>query len=328
MIGADVLNYIDQDVKDGVEGIKIFGVPKSGKSNLMRRINKDCMLRHKENLIMPGTVNCEWRNLLYHKDKPVRDYKILLPEGIEFGFHNITHEIKQHIEYINYDNLKIADYLEDNEQFLLVVYDNHFDDLLLHHRIAIWNNIAKQLIRRMYSLEQAIGLCFDEGGIYFPQISLGDHYAEIYRFSNLVVDFRKNNIRLQLISQLDTEMLNTISEKQFWTILRKGVYSKRIPRKARRVTPFYAIDQYTILEGGIYTSGNTVVKMKESDRMMKIVPQSDPQIETKENQKIKNLREQRDKTLIALYDKGLSSRQIAGIVGLGKSRVAEIVANA
>jgi hypothetical protein len=324
--GADIQDYIDQDVKDGVEGLMIYGVPKSGKSNMARRIDKDCMIRYEENLIMPGTVNCEWRNLLYHQDKPVRDYKILLPEGIEFKDHNLTPEIKKHLEYKNFDNINVADYLEDQKQFLLVIYDNHFRDLLFYKRVEIWNEVARQLIDRTYSLETPIGLTFDEAGVYFPQIALSEHYSEVYRFSNLVVDFRKNNIRFKGISQLDTEVLNTISLKQYWTVLRKGVYSKRIPRKARRVTPFYAIDQYTILEGGIYTSGNRVVKMKESDYMMKIIPQTMPEESTKQDKKLTKVMEQRDNAIKALNDLGRKQRQIKEITGLSLTRVNEILA--
>ena len=226
MKGADIFNYIDQDVKDGVEGLNVHGVPKSGKSNIVRRINKDCMLRHNENLIMPGTVNCEWRNLLFHPDKPVKDYKILLPEGFEFKYHNIPDYMEKHFEVINYDKIQLADYLEDKSRFLLVIYDNHFRDIYFYKRIEIWNKIAKQLIDRTFQVERPIGLTFDEAGVYFPQIALAEHYGEIYRFSNLVVDFRKNNIRLITISQLDTEIINTIRLKQYWTILKKGFSRK------------------------------------------------------------------------------------------------------
>lgn len=278
MKGADILDYIDQKVKDGVEGLTIYGVPKSGKSNMVRRINKDCMVRHKENLIMPGTVNCEWRNLLYHPDKPVKDFKILVPHDYKISGYLIPPEISAKTVKTDFSKIKIADYLEDKEQFLLVIYDNHYRDLEFPKRIAIWNEIAKQLNDRTFQVEIPIGLTFDEAGVYFPQLSLADHFIEVYRFSMLTVDFRKNNVRFIGISQLDTEIVNTIREKQYWTILRKGIYSKRVPLKVRKGTPFYALDQYAILEGGVYTRDNRVKKMPETDSIMKMIPQEQLEI--------------------------------------------------
>jgi len=269
-------DYVDENVRDGKEGLNIFGNPKQGKSNTANRICKDEMLKYGKNIIMPGDVNCEFRNLLYHKHKPIKEFDILVPKDCEFKFANMPNWVEKHIKRVDYSNdIILEDYLKNKSSKLLVIFDDHLDDLIYWKRLQIWNDISKQLIRRTFELERPIILRFDEAGVYFPEIALSDHYRMIYRFNYLNVSFRKSQVQIILIAQIDTEMKSTIHGKQTWRICKKGAYSKRIPRVVRKAAPFFSRDQFALFNGGIYNKECFIYKMEEAPVVWKMIPTTD-----------------------------------------------------
>ena len=270
MKGVSINDYIDANPKDGIEGMCIFGVPKSGKSNMAHRIISDCLKRNNENLVMSGDMFCEFRNLILSQSH--YDYEILIPKGFKIKY--FPEEIKKKLPLteIEYKDINIEKYLINQTRKILVIYDAFFYELLLYKRVGLWNNIAKQLLYRTYSLDKPIILLFHEGGVFFPQISIAEQWMETYKFNQLNVDFRKGLVRLILISQLDKEILSTVREKQYWIIYKKGNYSDSVPKPIRQRTPFFAVDHYCISYGGIYTSNNRVKKLPEQKEIWKMIP--------------------------------------------------------
>lgn len=273
MKGVSLVDYVTDDIRDGVEGLNIHGVPKSGKSNMATGICDQLMNAYGENLIIPGDLNCEWRHFV--SNKSVDDYIVLIPEELE-GNIELLNVDKSHLDYIDYSELDIKNHLlmkdeSEKTNFMLVIYDAHFQGSEFYRKIVLWNKIAKQLIRRTYLLYTPIILLFHEAGVYFPQISIGKHFEEIYNFSQYLVDFRKSKIRAILISQLDSEIVNTIWYKNYWSIYRKGRYSKRVPSDIRDQTPFYGITKYCISHGNLYTPNNIVKKYNECSDMWKMI---------------------------------------------------------
>lgn len=330
-------DYIDEDTRDGKEGVCIFGNPKQGKSNTANRLCKDEMLYHKKNLIMPGDVNCEFRNLLFHPHNPIKEFDILVPHDCEFKFANMPDWIKKHIVKVNYDNdIIIEDFLKGKEQKLLVIYDDHLDDLIYWKRLDIWNDVSKQLIRRTFSLDNPIIFRFDEAGVYFPEIALGEHYRMIYRFNYLNVSFRKSHVQIMLIAQLDSEMKSTIHGKQIWRILKKGAYSKRIPLAVRLSAPFFSRDQMALFYGGIYNKEVFIYKMEEAKDVYKMIPLTvydDTNISTnQENGREKYVTEYLKKFLPQLFhqwpeQKKITKAKLAKLTGIPPSTVAFWIKN-
>jgi len=316
-------DYIEEDTRDGKEGLKIHGAPKQGKSNTLNRIDKDDMLRFGKNLIMPGDVNCEFRNLLYHHQEPVKSFDILVPHDCEFKFANIPEWALKHLVKVNYDNdIIVEDFLKNKDRHLLIVFDDHLDDLIFHQRLNIWNDIGKQLIRRTFELDRPIIFRFDEGGVYFPEIAIGDHYKGVYRFNSLNVSYRKSKVELQLISQLDSEMKQSIHGKQNWVIYKKGVYSKRVPMKIRRAAPFFSRDQMALSYGGIYNKEVYIYKMKEAPVVWKMIPITDYQ-----DRDIKTVDEQEAKKVVYAYMKSILPdfiKEYKNIKGFTMTRLSKI----
>ena len=290
-------DYLHEDVRDGKEGLCLYGNPKQGKSNTDNRLCKDELEYHHRNLIMPGDVNCEWRNLLYHPNKPVKEFEVLVPKECEFEFGNIPEWVHKHLTPVDYSNdIILEDFLKDKEQKLLVIYDDHLDDMVYWKRLEIWNDVGKQLIRRTFDLdkkpsERVILLRFPEAGVYFPEIALGEHYKQIYRFNFLNVQYRKSHVQVMMEAQQDAEMKSTIHGKQNWKMLKKGAYSKRVPRVVRSSSPFFSRDQLALFDGGIYNKEITIYKMQEAPVPWKMVPLTDYN-EQEMSQNEEKLREQ------------------------------------
>lgn len=288
-------DYLKEDVKDGKEGLVIYGNPKMGKSNTLNRLDKDDLIAHDRNIIMPGDVNCEFRNLLYHPDKPVLEFDILIPHDCEFEYAQLPEWVLKHIKKIDYSkDIIIEDFLKKKKRKLLVIYDDHLDDMVYWKRLDIWNDVTKQLIRRTYDLhlpanQRTTILRFDEGGVYFPEIALGEHYKMIYRFNYLNVSLRKSHVQIQLAAQQDSEMKSTIHGKQTWKILKKGAYSKRIPKNVRTSAPFFSRDQMALFYGGIYNKEIYIYKMQEAPVVWKMVPLTDFNNEEMTENKLKEI---------------------------------------
>lgn len=282
MKGVSIKKYIYDNDQGGVEGLCVFGVPKSGKDNLINRVNYHCMKDNKENAIIPGDIFCEFRNLAIHKDA-YTDLELLVPQGYDIYPHLVPDWVWKLKEKggcrteVNYSKIDIKEYLEDQNGKLLVVYDGLFDGLLLWKRVQLWNDIGQQLIRRTYDLEKPIILRFSEAGVFFPYVSLKEHWHEVYFFNQMNVDFRKADVRLQLISQLGKEIMNTVREKQYWILCKRGRYVgvDTIPKKLRERLPYYAQDEYAILYGGIYTGGNRNKFLPEAKDKWKMKPLGD-----------------------------------------------------
>jgi hypothetical protein len=190
-----------------------------------------------------------------------------------------------------------------------------------------FNDIATQILFRTYTLEKPIVLLFHEAGVFFPQISLKEHWRETYIFNQLNVDIRKGLIRLILISQLDKEILNTVRSKQYWVIYKKGKYSDGVPEPIRKNTVYYDVSQYCIAYGGIYTPRNTITKLKESKTVWKMIPVDDP-LEYCINNNLIELKKTDNQYLAilkgvvkVLYNEGRTQQNIAEIVKKDQSTV-------
>ena len=321
----------------------IYGNPKMGKSNTLNRLNKDDLIAYDRNIIMPGDVNCEFRNLLYHPDKPVKEFEILVPNDCEFEYAQIPDWCIKHITPIDYSkDIIIENFLKNKTRKLLVIYDDHLDDLVYWKRLEIWNDVAKQLIRRTYDLElpadkRTTILRFDEGGAYFPEIALGNHYKMIYRFNYLNVAFRKSHVQLQLASQQDSEMKSTIHGKQTWKILKKGAYSKRIPKNVRGSAPFFSRDQMALFYGGIYNKEIYIYKMEEAPVVWKMVPLTD--YNNKDNMSENDVKERKEyvreylKYLVPqIFNewkdiKGFTKTKLAKMTGIPRTTITEWINN-
>ncbi len=336
--GISVEDYINENTRDGKEGLNIYGNPKQGKSNTANRICKDEMLINDRNMIMPGDVNCEFRNMLFHKDQPIKEFSILVPHDCEFEFLNVPYDVEKHIIKVDYDNdIILEDHFKGKKRKLVVVFDDHLDDLIFYKRLKIWNDIGKQLIRRTtFDLGVPFIFRFDEGGIYFPEIALAHHYQEVYRFNYLNVSYRKSHVQVMLIAQQNTEMKSTIRGKQGWMILKKGAYSKNIPKIVRKATPFFSKDQVALFYGGIYNKEISIYKMKEANKIWKMVPTTDYQ----ERELSSNDEKEREKYV---YDylrnmipqfyneyknlKGLTQTKLAKLTGIPRTTIRDWINN-
>lgn len=327
MKGVSINDYVYSDPKDGIEGLCLFGVPKSGKSNMAHSIIYECLKYNEENLVLPGDMFCEFRNLILHKEC-YNEFILLVPENYDIFDHNIPAEIWDKRIPVDYAELDIEEHLKGKSKTILVIYDALFYKELLWRRVKLWNDIATQILFRTYSLDKPIILLFHEAGVFYPQISLKDHWRETYNFNQLNVDFRKGLVRLILISQLDKEILNTVRQKQYWVIYRKGNYSDSVPRPIRKRMPFYAVDQYCVSYGGIYTPNNRTAKLPEEKDQWKMIPVGDPEKYCEEHKLIiskKNRHElDRSEMIERMEEKGLKQKEIAYILKVSQQRVSQL----
>jgi len=261
----------------GVDGLLITGLPGSGKSNQANGIVGICLQERGENFVIPIDRQCEFLNVLPY----AKEYEIILPDINEkkadaFHFHKFKYE--KNVTYVDYDDLDINDYLnEDSKGKVVAIYDNHFRGKLLHKRSLLWVKIAEQLLDRTFSLENAVGLLFHEAGIYFPEMPIEQHWRAVKEFSEMFVDFRKALIRVILISQMDKEIKHTIRGKCFWRIYRKGFVSKTgNPEPIFKTTQKLALNEYHFFFSGGYSMYNVVDKTPEYNHHVRIVPHAFP----------------------------------------------------
>lgn len=309
MIDLKLNHYINFKKHIGVDGMIITGLPGTGKSQIANYILGLCLKERKENFIIPFDVQCEFLNVAPYAKKLI----ILMPEDIEFHFHNFD---KSKVKRIDYEDLSIEKYLRDQDSTLIAIYDNHYRGNQLFERTNLWVKIAQQLLDRTYSLDNAIGILFHEAGIYFPQMPIDKHWKAVRDFSELFVDFRKRLLRGIFISQLDKEILNTIRGKCLWRIYRKGFVSKEgNPKPIYKSTPFLGLNQYHFLHGGLYTMDNEIGRMPEYNLNKRVIPIT-PMVQEEDNNgsQLKGI-------AIRLSDLGWDQQSIADIIGKHQSTV-------
>ena len=249
----------------GTLGIHQFGLPGSGKSNFFSGIIQMC-LKKGEFLIMPGDRFCEWRHYPFHPRFPTK-IKILTPKDVDIYYHGF--ERNGWFESVDYEDLDIFNHVNNNQR-ALVIYDQH---LPLWQRVRLWLKVFLQLLNRIEYVDIPFSLFFHEGGIYFDEFAEGDHWKAVKEFSQLFVEHRKALIRMELISQLESEIKSTIRGKCVFQIVRKSFLSRRYPKSLRKAAPFTRIHQYHLLYGGIYIKNNVTNKFSENTQKWKMIPQ-------------------------------------------------------
>lgn len=268
-IDINIADWINYKKNVGVEGLHITGLPGTGKSNMASGLAWYCMQKG-EHLLMPADRFSEWRHFLeYQNDCEV---KVIIPSEKMVELVSVPEDLLDKCYFIrkdDYKELDIIGLLDDDIPTVLAIYDACFS---IADRSRLWVHVLEKLLNRTKFLDRAITLLFHEAGVYWPQMPLTNHWQYVDKFSSLFVDCRKGLVRPILVSQLPSEIHNTIREKCMVRIHRKGFGSMKLPEPLRRVIPYTALNQYQLQYGGLYVRHNIVQYFKEKKIVYKIIP--------------------------------------------------------
>ena len=274
-IDITINDWIHYKKQVGVEMLHISGLPGWGKTSMGNTLILECSKKG-ESWVIPGDRFCEWRH--FHKYSLIEEIVIIIPLGVEIYYHgdllnkwklNNNNDIR--FVELDYSKLNIMDYLpEDGKVRMVVVYDAHYK---INLRSWLWVNISNQLLSRVTHLNSCIGILFNEAGVLFPQNAQGDHWKAVAEFATAIVDARKGLLRLIYVSQIQTEIMDTVRKKCLFKVFRKGWVAKDEPKAIRKAAPFTARNEYHLSCGGLYCKSNTIDKFIEEKAIQKMIPQ-------------------------------------------------------
>jgi len=266
-------DWINYNPRVGVEMLTISGLPGWGKTNAANSLVLKCFKKG-ELWIIPGDRFCEWRHFILYPSI-VDEIIVLIPskEVVELNYHaqELIDYKKEHpfIE-VNYDKLNVMDYFpDDGKTRLLVVYDAHYK---ISGRAILWTKITNQLLNRNIHIDKCIGILFNEAGVLFPQNAAGDHWKAVEQMAEAIVDSRKGLVRLIFISQLQTEIKDTIRKKAMFKMFRKGWAGRQEPIPLQKATPFTARNRFHLSIGGLYVKNSKIDLFEEIIKVYKIIP--------------------------------------------------------
>lgn len=273
-IDITIRDWIDYKPNVGVEMLQISGLPGYGKTSMGNTLILECADKG-ESWVIPGDRFTEWRH--FHKYSVIEEIIVIIPLGLEIYYHgDLLNEWKLNnnndIRFVelDYAKLNIMDYLPDDGKVRMVaVYDAHYK---INMRSWLWVNISNQLINRTTHLNKCVGILFNEAGILFPQNAQGDHWKAVAEFATTIVDARKGLLRLIFISQIQTEIMDTVRKKCMFKVFRKGWVAKDEPKPIRKAAPFTARNEYHLSCGGLYCKSNTIDKFIEEKAIQKMIP--------------------------------------------------------
>ena len=277
-VDITIRDWIDYKPNVGVEMLHISGLPGWGKTSMGNTLILECATK-KESWVIPGDRFCEWRH--FHKYSLIEEIIVIVPLGVEIYYHgellkkwklndnNNNYDIR--FVELDYSKLNIMDYLPDDGKVRMVaVFDAHYKISL---RSWLWVNISNQLLNRTTHLDRCIGILFNEAGTLFPQNAQGDQWKAVADFATAIVDARKGLLRYIFVSQMQTEIMDTVRKKCMFKVFRKGWASKDEPKAIRKAAPFTARNEYHLSCGGLYCKSNTIDKFIEEKEISKMIPQ-------------------------------------------------------
>lgn len=248
----------------GTDSMHIIAYPGQGKSVQATGIMIRCIWNG-EMGIMPGDRFCEWR----HLDNYDIDIKVLVPTGVHIDTIHLPKKFNEDTWIrVNYDELKIIDYMEPGK--LVVVYDRCFNRV---DRVRLWTELMKQLSGRLTYHDVPVVYLDHEAGVTFPEMRSGKLWQAVEDFVTLFVDFRKALIRCIFLSQIESELHRGLGSKTLWKIFRlsrpsKGSVGCEVRKYIRRTRR----DTYHIFFGGIYEPFKSNPKIKEKKYIWKMIP--------------------------------------------------------
>lgn len=269
-------DWVNYNPRVGVEMLTISGLPGWGKTNAANSLVLKCSKKG-ELWIIPGDRFCEWRHFSLYPSI-ISDIKVLVPPSDEVSINYTPQELldyKKHNPFIevDYGKLNVMDFFPDNSGMkftrLLVVYDAH---LKISDRAVLWTKITNQLLNRTTHIDKAIGILFNEAGVLFPQNAAGDHWKAVEQMAEAIVDSRKGLVRLIFISQLQTEIKDTIRKKAMFKMFRKGWAGRSEPIPLQKAAPFTARDRFHLSIGGLYVKNSRIELFTEIIKVYKMIP--------------------------------------------------------
>jgi len=273
-IDITIRDWIDYKPNVGVEMLQVSGLPGYGKTSMGNTLILECADKG-ESWVIPGDRFCEWRH--FHKYSIVEEIIVIIPLGLDIYYHGdllnkwkLNNNTDIRFVELDYAKINIMDYLPDDGKVRMVaVFDAHYK---INKRSWLWVNISNQLINRTTHLDKCIGILFNEAGILFPQNAQGDHWKAVAEFATTIVDARKGLLRLIFISQIQTEIMDTVRKKCMFKVFRKGWVAKDEPKAIRKAAPFTARNEYHLSCGGLYCKSNTIDKFIEEKEISKMIP--------------------------------------------------------
>jgi len=266
-------DWINYNPRVGVEMLTICGLPGWGKTNAANSLVLKCFKKG-ELWVIPGDRFCEWRHFALYPSL-VSNIKVLIPPSEEVGIDCTPQELLDYkkdnpFEEVDYSKLNVIDYFPEGcETRLLVVYDAH---LKVSDRAILWTRIANQLLNRTTNINIAIGILFNEAGVLFPQNAAGKHWKAVEEMAEAIVDSRKGLVRLIFISQLQTEIKDTIRKKAMFKMFRKGWAGRSEPIPLQKAAPFTARDRFHLSIGGLYVKNSKIELFTEIIKVYKMIP--------------------------------------------------------
>lgn len=273
-IDITIRDWIDYKPNVGVEMLQVSGLPGYGKTSMGNTLILECATKG-ESWVIPGDRFCEWRH--FHKYSLIEEIIVIIPLGLDIYYHGdllnkwkLNNNTDIRFVELDYAKINIMDYLPDDGKVRMVaVFDAHYK---INKRSWLWVNISNQLINRTTHLDKCIGILFNEAGILFPQNAQGDHWKAVAEFATTIVDARKGLLRLIFISQIQTEIMDTVRKKCMFKVFRKGWVAKDEPKAIRKAAPFTARNEYHLSCGGLYCKSNTIDKFIEEKEISKMIP--------------------------------------------------------